>query len=68
MSSDSKTSTASRVITGKLTSKRLPSLKLSAAFPEGKASTMSWNDQIAAEEGSNMVSRAENIPKSTQVP
>ena len=68
MGSDPKTPTAPRVITGKLTSKRLPSLKLSAAFPEVKASTMSWNDQIAAKESRNMVSGAENAPKSTQIP
>ena len=41
MGSDPKTPTAPRIITGKLSSKRLPSLKLSAAFPKGKASTMS---------------------------
>ena len=35
-----------------------------AAFPKGKASTMSQDNQVAVEEGSNMVSRAENIPKS----
>ena len=29
---------------------------------------MSWNDQVAAEEGNNMVSRAEYVPKSTQLP
>ena len=34
------------------------------AFPKGKASTMSQDDQVAVEEGSNMVSRAENVPKS----
>ena len=39
--SDPKMPTAPRVITGKLSSKRLPPLKLPAAFPEGKASTMS---------------------------
>ena len=66
--SDSKTPTAPKVITGKLSSKRLPPLKLPAAFPEGKASTMSWDNQIAAKEGNNMVSRAENIPKSIQLP
>ena len=38
-------------------------LKLPAAFPEGKPSTMSWDDQVAAEEGNNMVSGAENVPK-----
>ena len=46
--SDPKTPTAPRVTTGKLSFKRLPSLKLPAAFsapiPEGKASTMSWDD------------------------
>ena len=68
MGSDPKTPTAPRVITGKLSSKKLPPPKLPAAFPEGKASTMSWDDQVVAEEGSNMVSRAENVPKSAQVP
>ena len=70
--SDPRTPTAPRVTTGKLSFKRLPSLKLPAAFPapipEGKASTMSWDDQVAAEEGNNMVSGAENVPKSTQLP
>jgi len=46
--SDPKTLTALRMIVDKLSSKRLPSLKLSAAFPVyipgEKASTMSWND------------------------
>ena len=68
MGSNPRTLTAPRIITGKLSSKRLPPLKLPAAFPEGKTSTMSQDDQVAAEEGSNMVSRTENIPKSTQVP
>ena len=68
MGSNPKTPTALRIITGKLSFKKLPSLKLSAAFPEGKASTMSWNNQIAAEEGNNMVSEAENVPKSIQLP
>ena len=53
-----------RVITGKLSFKKLPPLKLPAAFPEGKASTMSWDNQVAAKEGNNMVSGAENLPKS----
>ena len=44
MGSDPKTPTAPRVITGKLSSKRLPSLKLPAAFSEEKASTMSWDN------------------------
>ena len=67
MGSDPKTPTAPRVITGKLSFKKLPPLKLPAAFPEGKASTMSWDDQVAAEEGNNMVSRAENAPKGAQL-
>ena len=37
MGSDPKTPTAPRIITGKLSSKRLPSLKFPTAFPEGKA-------------------------------
>jgi len=59
---DSKMPTAPRVITSKLSFKKLPLLKLPAAFPQGKASTMSWDDQVAAEEGNNMVSGAENAP------
>ena len=54
--SDPKTPTAPRVTTGKLSFKKLPPLKLPAASPEGKASTMSWDDQVAAEEGSSLVS------------
>ena len=67
MGSNPKTSTAPRVITDKLSFKKLPFLKLPTVFPEEKASTMSWDDQIAAEEGNNMVSGAENVPKSTQL-
>jgi len=48
MSSDPKISTALRVIIGRLSSKKVLSLKLSAVFPmsisEGKISTMSQND------------------------
>jgi len=37
----------------------LPFLKLPTAFlaliPEGKASTMSWDDQVSAEEGRDLV-------------
>ena len=65
--SNPKTPTAPRVIIGKLSFKKLPPLKLPAAFPSEKASTMSWNNQVAAEEGNNMISRAENAPKSAQV-
>ena len=68
MGSDPKTPTAPRVITGKLSSKRLPPLKLPAALPGRKASTMSWDDQVAAKKGNNMVSGAENALRSTQLP
>ena len=60
MGSDPRTPTAPRVTTGKLSSKILPYLKLSAAFPasipEGKASTMSWDDHVSAEEGRDLFS------------
>jgi len=65
--SDPKTSTAPRVTTGKLSFKKLPSLKLPAAFPalipEGKVSTMSWDDQVAAEKGRDLVSGPETAPQ-----
>ena len=67
MGSDPKTPTAPRVTTGKLSFKRLPSLKLPAAFPapipEGKASTMSWDDQVSAEEGRDLVFGPETAPQ-----
>jgi len=66
LSSDPKTPTTLRVVTDKL-SKRVPLLKLPIAFSEEKTSTMSWNDQVAAKKGSNIVSGAENVPKSTQI-
>ena len=63
MGSDPKMPTAPRVTTGKLSSKRLPSLKLPAAFstliPEGKASTMSWDDQVSGKESRDLVFRLE---------
>ena len=68
MRSDPKTSTVSRIIIGKLSFKKPPPLKLPAAVPEGKASTMSWDNQVAAEEGNNIVSGTEYVPKSAQVP
>ena len=41
------------------TTPRMTTDKLSAAFPalipKGKVSTMSWNDQVSAEEGRNLV-------------
>jgi len=66
LSSNSKTPTTPRVVTGKL-SKRVPLLKLPIAFPEEKTSIMSWDNQVAAEKGSNIVFGAENVPKSTQI-
>ena len=62
--SNLKMPTTPRIITDKLSFKRLPSLKLPTAFSKEKASTLSWDDQVAVKEGSNLVSRAENIPKS----
>lgn len=41
---DLKIPTASRVIIGKFSSKRLSLLKLFATFAEGKAFTISWNE------------------------
>ena len=64
MGFDFRIPTTLKVITDKLSFKELPLLKLSATFPDGNAPTIIWNDQVATEEGSNMVSGAENIPKS----
>ena len=63
MDSDSKMSIAPRMITGRLSSKKLSSLKLPAAFPNENISTMSWNDQIAVK-GNNRISKTENVSKS----
>ena len=72
MGSDSMMSTAPRVTTGKLSFKRLPSLKLPTALPalipEGKAPTMSWDDQISAEESRDLVFGPETAPQATQRP
>ena len=61
MGSNPRTPTVPRVTTSKLSFKRLPSLKLPAAFltpiPEGKASTISWDDQVSAEEDRDLVAR-----------
>ena len=58
--SDTKIPTALRMTTGKLSFKRLSFLKLPAAFPalipKGKTSTMSWDDQMSAKEGRDLVS------------
>jgi len=45
-----------KVTTSKLSFKRLLSLKL---IPEKKVSTMSWNDQISAKKGRDLVFRPE---------
>ena len=66
MSSNPKIPTAPRVVIGKL-SKRIPLLKLPIVFPKEKTSTMSWDDQVAVKEGSNIDSRTENILKSAQL-
>ena len=70
MGFDPKTPTAPRVTTGKLSSKRLLSLKLPAAFPalipEGKAFTMSWDDQVSAEEDRDLVFGLETAIQATQ--
>jgi len=42
--SDPKTPTTLKVITSKLSFKRLPPLKLPAIFPKEKTSTMRYND------------------------
>ena len=72
MGSDPKMLTVLSVTTGKLFFKRLPSLKLLAAFstliPKEKVSTMSWDDQIFAEEGRDLVFRLETAPQATQRP
>jgi len=60
MGSDLGMPTIPSVATGRLSSKKVPFLKFPVAFPasisEGKASTMSWDDQVSAEEGRNLVS------------
>ena len=57
--SDPKIPTVPKMTIDKLSFKKLPSLKLSAAFPapipEGKASIMSWDNQVSTEEGRNLV-------------
>ena len=64
MGSDLKTPTVRRVITGKLSSKKLPPLKLPATFPEEKVSTMSWDDQVVAEDGWKCSKKCLNAPSS----
>ena len=63
MGSDSKMPTTLRVTIDKLSSKRLPFLKLLAAFStfisKEKASTMSWNDQVFTKKGKDLVFRPE---------
>jgi len=60
MGSDLGMPTVPSIATGRLFSKKVPFLKFPVAFSasisEGKASTMSWDDQVSAEEGRNLVS------------
>ena len=61
--SNPKMLTTPRVITSKLSSKRLSFLKLPTAFPtlipKEKVFTMSWNDQVSAEEDRDLIFRLE---------
>ena len=70
MGSNLRIPTISRVTTNKLSFKRLPSLKLPTAFPtlvpEGKASTMSWDDQVSAEEGRDLIFGPETALQAAQ--
>lgn len=56
-----------RMTIDKLFFKKVPFLKLSAAFPTSilgeTASTMSWNNQMFVEESRDLVSGIANIPK-----
>ena len=60
MGSDLGIPTVPSVTIDRLSSKKVPFLKFPIAFPasisEGKASTMSWDDQVSAEKGKNLVS------------
>jgi len=59
-----RTSTASRIITGKL-SHRIVSLQLSAApssAPEERTHSMSWDDQVSAEESRGLTSGVVYVP------
>ena len=66
MGSDPKMPIAPRVTIGRLSFKKVSFLKLPAALPtsipEGKASTMSWDDQISAEKSRDLVSGAVSMP------
>ena len=62
MGSDPKMPTAPRMTIGKL------SAAFPALIPKGKASTMSWNDQVFAEEGRNLVFGPEIASQVTQRP
>ena len=69
ISSGPRTSTISRIIADKLFSNRVAPLQLSAApfpfAPEGRIHSMSWNDQITAEESKDIISR---VISASQVP
>ena len=73
MGSDPKMLTTLRMTTDKLSFKRLSSLKLPTAFPapipKEKASTMSLNDQVFAEEGKDLVFGPRNsLPSHLKAP
>lgn len=70
MSSSFKISTAPRITTGRLFSKKIPSLKLPITFYisifEEITFTMSWDDQMFAEKSRDLISETENTSKSIQ--
>jgi len=61
--------TTPRMTTGRLSSKKVLFLKLSAAFStsilEGTAFTISSSNQVSTEESRNLISREENTLKKT---
>jgi len=69
MSLDLKTPTALRMTTGRLFSRKIPSLKLPATFTsilEGTAYIISQDDQVSAKKNRNLVSGGENALQSAQ--
>ena len=72
MSLDLKTPTALRMTIGRLFSKKIPSLKLLAAFftsiLEGTAYIISQDDQVSAKKNRNLVSGEKNALQSAQRP
>ena len=70
MSLDPKILITPRKITGRLSSKKVLSLKLFAAFSTSifkeTASIMSWSNQVSTEESRDLISREENALKKAQ--